>query len=88
MPAKNSEQKQIHQVYIRTCEKTRDLNYKGFLKFLDGLLEIIFKNEEGDKKELLKEKILQKKKEGKLLNFPFHSLVSEDFRIKSKDIKY
>ena len=64
------------------------MNYKGFIKFLDGLVEIIFKNEEGDKKELLKERILQQKKEGKMLNFPFHILVSDDFRIKSKDIKY
>ena len=47
---KSSEQKKLHRLYVKTCDKTRDLNYKSFLIFLDGLAEIIFKGEEGDKK--------------------------------------
>ena len=31
----------------------------------------------------MKERIIKKKNEGKMLHFPFHILVSEDFRIKS-----
>lgn len=42
MPIKTGDQKKIYILYIKNCDKTRDLNLEGFKRVLTGVAEMIF----------------------------------------------
>lgn len=75
LPEKPGDKKKVHRLYIKSCGNSRNLNFSQFMKFLEGLAEILFTNDDPNiRRQLLKEKILLKRQKDKLLNNPFHIL--------------
>ena len=44
MPTKTGLHKKVHILYVKNCDKTRDLSLPGFKKVLTGVSELIFEN--------------------------------------------
>ena len=59
MPVKTGEHKKIHALYIKNCEKTRDLSLGGFKKLLEGLSLLLFEGKSAEERQrLLNEKLV------------------------------
>lgn len=50
MPTKAGEHKKVHGLYIKNCQKTRDLNFEGFKKVLEGVSLLLFEGKSDEER--------------------------------------
>ena len=58
-PEKPKAQKKLHNIYVRICSSTRDLNYNEFLQLLEKLPDILYEGTH-ESAEQKKEKLMAK----------------------------